>query len=265
MPNSVSRKILFVINPVSGVKSKVDWSAEIQHYFEPLHHSIELFLLEGDNNEASLIQLLKNSNFERVVAVGGDGTVSMVAKHLLGTSISLGILPAGSANGMAKELQIPEDITAALNLIVSDNIHAADVINVNGHICMHLSDIGINAQLIKYFEEGNWRGKLGYARMVVKVLRKKQNMQLTMQTKEVEVKCSAFMVVLANASKYGFGAIINPDGDLYDGLFEVIVMRKLAISEFFKMWFGPPKFNPQNIEIFHAKAVTIETTRKVHF
>ena len=73
------------------------------------------------------------------------------------------------------------------------------------------------------------------------------------------------MIVLANASKYGTGAVINPHGDLYDGLFEVVIMRKVAISELFKMWFRPQTFNPKKIEIIQAKSVRIDTDHGVHF
>ena len=52
---------------------------------------------------------------------------------------------------------------------------------------------------------------------------------------------------------------------LYDGFFEVIVIRRLAISELFKMWFRPQPFNPKKIEVYHARSASIETTQKVHF
>ncbi|MEJ7739157.1 MAG: YegS/Rv2252/BmrU family lipid kinase [Chitinophagaceae bacterium] len=265
MEQSGSLKFLFVINPISGGTTKTDWASTISDYFKALNHSIDFFLLDGKNDAASLEHWIGNLNPHRVVAVGGDGTISLVAKQILGTSIELGILPAGSANGMAKELDIPADINAALDIIVKGKSQCADVIYVNDQICLHLSDIGMNAQLIKYFEEGNLRGKLGYARVALKVLWKKQNMQVIIQTKDVEIKRNAFMIVLANASKYGFGAVINPEGDLYDGLFEVIIIRKLAISEFFKMWFRPQPFDPEKIELFHAKSVIIDTKHKVHF
>lgn len=221
--------------------------------------------MDGKNDDASIEHHIKNLQPQRVVAVGGDGTITQVAKQILGTPIELGILPAGSANGMAKELNIPVEVNAALDIIVNGKTQCADVIDVNGRICLHLSDIGMNAQLIKYFEEGNLRGKLGYIKVALKVLLKKQNMQVIMQTKDVEIKRNAFMIVLANASKYGFGAVINPEGDLYDGLFEVIIIRKLALSEFFKMWFRPQPFDPKKIELFHARSVTIDTKHRVHF
>lgn len=199
------------------------------------------------------------------MAVGGDGTVTLVAKQLMGKDIAMGILPAGSANGMAKELQIPVDIDGALDIVVNGNIISTDLIRINDEICLHLSDIGLNAELIKYFDEGTRRGKWGYLRVLSKVLYKKQVMYVTIETKDVEIKRKSFCVVLANASKYGFGAVINPLGTLHDGLFEVIIVRRLAISELLKMWLRPQPFNPRKIEILQARSVTIETLHSVHF
>ena len=265
MTNAASSKFLFVVNPISGGKEKGDHEEAIKKYFSTLPHVVEFFLLDGKNDAQRLKQALEQVKPQKVVAVGGDGTVSLVAKKILGTEMQLGIIPAGSANGMARELDIPININDALQIVVENNVKKADVILVNKEVCLHLSDIGLNARLVKYFEEGNTRGKLGYARMVMKVLWRKRNIRVIIQTKDREIKRDAFMVVLANASKYGTGAVINPHGDLYDGLFEVVIMRKVAISELFKMWVRPQTFNPKKIEIIQATAVHIDTDHGVHF
>jgi diacylglycerol kinase family enzyme len=256
---------LFVINPGSGGKSNQNWETIINDFFKPLPHLVEYYIIDEKHTNTTLQDHIRKSHPDRVVAVGGDGTITMVGKLLLGTAIPLGILAGGSANGMAKELQIPLDPKLALDIAVNGIIKCADVLKVNDEICLHLSDIGMNAQLIKYFEEGNGRGKIGYAKVALKVLRNRRNMHVAIETKDMEVKRDAYMVVLANASKYGFGAVINPEGDLYDGFFEVIIIRRLAISELFKMWFWPQPFNPKKIEVFHARAVNIETSKKAHF
>lgn len=80
-----------------------------------------------------------------------------------------------------------------------------------------------------------------------------------------EIIHAAEMVVLANASRYGTGAVINPQGNLYDGHFEVVIMRKLALSELFKMWFRFRPFDSQKIKVFPATSANIQTSRKVHF
>ncbi|TDH20044.1 YegS/Rv2252/BmrU family lipid kinase [Segetibacter sp. 3557_3] len=257
--------LLFVINPISGGKKKTDFEIAIKEHCESLPHDLNIVFLTGKNDEELVQKEIKRLNPQRVVGVGGDGTITMVAKQLLGTGIPLGILPAGSANGMARELDIPENITAALDIVLKGQVKCCDVIKINKEICLHLSDIGLNAQLVKYFEESNMRGKLGYARMVFKVLLKRRVMRVVVETANEQLKRNAVMLVLANASKYGTGAVINPEGDLYDGLFEVIIVRKLAFSELVKMWFRPQPFNPKKIEVLHATAVTIETSHKVHF
>ncbi|HKG67415.1 MAG TPA: YegS/Rv2252/BmrU family lipid kinase [Segetibacter sp.] len=256
---------LFVINPVSGGKQKKEHEAAIHGYFQKLPHKIEFFLLNGKNDAEQLDACIMQVKPQKVVAVGGDGTVGMVAKKILGTDMQLGIIPAGSANGMARELNISQNIDEALNTVEKGIVRKADAICINNEICMHLSDIGINARLIKYFEEGNRRGILGYAKVALKALLKKQNIRVIIQAKEKEIKRDAFMVVLANASKYGTGAVINPKGDLYDGLFEVVIIRQLGIATLLKAWFRPQSFDPKKIEVIQAKAVHIETHRRVDF
>ena len=223
-------------------------------------------MLGGQHDADSLRFWINKMKPDRVVAVGGDGTVQLAAKQLLGSGIPLGILPAGSANGMAKELEIPNAHVEALDIIVNGTVKAADIIRINNtEICLHLSDIGLNAKLIKYFEEGNWRGKLGYARVLFKALRKKRPMKVTINLNGVEVERDAFMIVLANATQYGTGAVINPRGSLYDGFFEVVIIRKFSIGEIFKMFVRFLPLNPTKTEILSATSVVINTYGKAHF
>lgn len=257
--------IFFVINPISGGKTKTDWEASIRLYFKPLKEKIDFFILSGKNDQESIRNWIEKIKPEKVVAVGGDGTVSMVASEVLGKDIALGILPAGSANGMARELDIPLTPNEALKTVISGHIRNTDVIKVNDKICLHLSDIGLNALLIKHFEEGEIRGKLGYAMKVIKTLWIKSPMSLKINTNDKVEKVRALMVVLANARKYGTNAVINPEGDLSDGRFEVVILKRLAISELWKMWFRPWGFNPDKIRLFPATSVTIESSRRVHF
>lgn len=258
--------LLFVINPVSGGKQKNYYEDAIKLYFEKLSHKVDFFFLNGKNDAEELGKCIEKIKPDKVVAVGGDGTVSMVAKMILGTDMLLGILPAGSANGMARELNISDDIDDALEILEKGIVRKTDVVCINNEICLHLSDIGLNAKLIKYFEEGKRRGILGYAKVALRVLLKKQNIRVIIQARDKEIKRDAFMVALANASKFGTGAVINPKGDLYDGLFEVVIIRQIGIVSLLKIWFLKPKnFDPKKIEVIQAKSVHIETYRKVDF
>jgi diacylglycerol kinase (ATP) len=265
MTEATLQTFLFVINPISGGKQKEEHETTIKKTFESLPHKVEFLLLQGKNDAQALKKTIEQVKPQIVVAVGGDGTVSMVAKEIMCTDMQLGILPAGSANGMARELDIPINIDEALQILLKGTVKKVDIISINKLMCLHLSDIGLNARLIKYFEEGNMRGKLGYAKVALKVLLHRQNIRVIIHSKDKEIKRDAFMVVLANASKYGTGAVINPQGDLSDGFFEVVIIKKLGLGTLLKLWLSPKGLDPKKIEVFPAKAVHIHTQKKMHF
>ena len=266
MQNPAQLKILFVVNPVSGGKEKQDWEASIRSYFREKPHTIEFYLLTGTNDKVSVQHHIGRFAPDRVVAVGGDGTIKMVADLLKETQISLGILPAGSANGMARELKIPLQSSDALEVIVNGVCKKLDLIKINEEeICFHLSDIGLNALLVKYFEGSKKRGMLGYGKAIFKVLWKKTLMHVTIKTEKAEVKRHAFMVVIANAQTYGTGAIINPNGKLDDGFFEIVVVRKLNLMELLKMLITHKPFHEKRIEVFQSKNVEMHLKRRAYF
>ena len=266
MENPASLKILFVLNPVSGGKKRIDWETAIRNYFKNLSHAIEIYILKDKDDTGSIKYWIEKLQVTRIVAVGGDGTVSLIAKQLYGTDLIMGILPAGSANGLAREFDIPEIPSKALDIIINGKVKCCDVIKINDNeISLHLSDFGLNARLIKYFDESRLRGMWGYARMVIKVLWRKKLMNAHIEADNINLETSAFMIVIANASKYGTGAVINPEGNLGDGLFEIIILRKFPVLELFKMLLSYKNFNPKKVEIFQTKNVEITLKRKTHF
>jgi diacylglycerol kinase (ATP) len=259
-------KFLFAINPVSGGKSKNNWNEAITDYFKSKPHPVETYLLTGKNDADQLTNKIKQLKPDRVIAVGGDGTVNMVARILLGTGIPMGILPAGSANGLAKELRLPEDPKMALEIAERGKLREMDVLKINKDIIsLHLADIGLNAQLVKYFEEDNWRGKLGYAKVLLKTLWRKQQIKVTIETDEGTLMRRAYMVVIANSKTYGTGAVINPIGKIDDGKFEIVIVRRLAVSELLKMIFNHQPYNPDKVEIMRCTRLILKSKHPAYF
>jgi diacylglycerol kinase (ATP) len=255
-------KILFVINTTSGSNS-IDWDLLITNHFVSLNHTIELYHLPKDCNQATIKERIKLFSPHRVVAVGGDGTIKLVAECLLKTKISLGILPAGSANGLASELGI--NLKNALDVIVEGHSEKIHLTNVNDHVCIHLSDIGLNAYAMKRFKTQNVRGMWGYFIASLKVLLQNPRMEITMKIDENDIKLSAEMIVIANATQYGTGAVINPIGRLNDKLFEVIVIKEISFLEVVKMFFSHLDYDTTKTEVFQTNSLSMRSKRKVHF
>ncbi len=259
-----TQKLLFVINPVSG-SNNTDWEEVISNYFSQSTHFIQLFLLTKDCNLQMLKDKINSVQPHQVIAVGGDGTVKLVAECLLKTDIALGILPAGSANGLAKELGISEDPNKALDIIVSGNSKKIHTTTVNDQLCIHLSDIGLNAYAMKKFERNGGRGMWGYLMATFKVLwqNPKMNIEILIDGKYLKIK--AFMIVIANGTMYGTGAVINPIGKLDDNFFEVIAIKQNSIPELFKMVFSHEPYDSDKTEVFQTNALTMRSVKKVHF
>lgn len=263
-----SQKILFIINSGSG-NSSTDWPKEIETYFSLLNHSVELYFLKKDINVKSIKDKIRVYNPDKVVAVGGDGTVGLVAECLLQINIPLGILPAGSANGLAKELGISVAPAEALYIITEGVIKKIHLTMVNSKLCIHLSDIGLNAFMLKKFQADNTRGIWGYLKAILKeawrVVVKKPLMQVSMTIDNEIVEIKAAMIVIANATKYGTGALINPLGSLEDNVFEVIVIKKISIREIIKMMVTHAPYDSEKTVVFETNHLVINTQKKAYF
>lgn len=264
MNHTEGLKFFFLINPVSG-NNKTDWAAEITAYFADSAHTIELYQLSNECNSEKIKAKILAFSPHRVVAVGGDGTIKLAAECILKTSISLGILPAGSANGLATELGISPNPAQALEVLVTgiqQKIHAT---LINGQLCIHLSDIGLNAYAMKMFEMQKVRGMWGYLMASLKVLWQNPQMDVEMQIDKKAIKINAAMIVIANATKYGTGAVINPIGKLDDDVFEVIVIKKIAVRKLLQMAFFQAPYDPETVEIFQTDALKMRSGKRVHF
>lgn len=260
------QKLLFIINPVSGGKAKQDWEAFIRDYFREQPHSMDFFLLTGKNDASSVRHYIETINPDKVVAVGGDGTVKLVAELIKETGRVMGILPAGSANGMARELGLPLDKGEALNVILNGTCRAIDVIEVNGReICIHLADMGLNAMLVKYFEASPSRGMWGYGRSVFKMLWNKRIIKATLTTDSEVIRRNAYMIVLANARMYGTGVTINPRGNLEDGRFEVVIVRRLNFWAILKVLTAHHNFPEEHIEIVSTTSLHLHARQRGYF
>ncbi|WP_443938215.1 diacylglycerol/lipid kinase family protein [Pedobacter sp. MW01-1-1] len=256
--------LLFIINPKSGNKN-TNLAELISKHFSGSKNEIKLYELPEKCSKDALLLEIKNAKADRVIAVGGDGTLKLVAECLLNSETPIGIIPAGSANGMAKELGIPSEIEKALDVIEQGKSKKIHVVKINNEICIHLADLGFNAYLVKRFDALSERGMWGYAKATWHALWNHKRMEVELKLKNEIIKSSAAMVAIANATMYGSGLKINPDGKLDDNLFELVLVKDYSYLEILKIWFTKLPFNPKKIEVFQSNEVKITAKKQVHF
>lgn len=268
MPENKSTKytdILFIVNPISGDKDKSDLKIEINDYLKGKDISTDFYFTTGEKDAQRISQILEDNKIGKVVAAGGDGTCNLIGKLLLNREIPMGIIPAGSANGLATELDLPVGLQESLDYIVNGKSKKIDALRINdNHICLHISDIGFNAKVIDRFEQGELRGMAGYANSFIGELIESQPSSFRLKFEEETKAKSAFMIVLANATKFGTGAVINPKGKLDDGMFEVVVMNPNKVIHFLEMIvpFYTRKIHTLDfVDTYSCRKVVIENPR----
>lgn len=261
---SAGMKLLFIVNPGSGSED-TDFKTVLTDFFASGEHTFEIYELQENCSPEQIRSAIHESKADRVIAAGGDGTLKLVADCLKGTKTPIGIIPTGSANGMAKELGIPLVIEEALEVAVNGIPKEIHAVIVNEELCIHLSDIGFNAYIVKKFDDMPQRGMLAYARAAWKAIWSHHKMEVEFNIGEETITSEAAMVVIANATMYGTGVKINPEGRLDDDVFEVILVKKYSFMEILKIRFTDLPFNPEKIELFHTSSLRIKTRHKVHF
>lgn len=259
-------QLLFVINPKAGDSDKSNLKHLINQACSQKKRVYTIYETKGVDDSDAISTILSDKSIDTVVACGGDGTVNMVAKVLMNSQTSLGIIPLGSANGLAHDLEIPEDISESLEIILTGRAIALDILDVNrDNICLHLSDLGFNAKMIQEFENLEERGMMAYAKAFFSMLSDRETVNFKITLDDKTVTKEAEMIVLANASSYGTGAVINPESSLQDGNFEVIVFKPIPALDLpeltFESFFGNIKNSPF-VDIYRTKSAKISTEQK---
>jgi diacylglycerol kinase (ATP) len=147
------------------------FNAQLEEAAQNYHFEWMIYETTGENDKKGLRTLMKKFKPEVVFAVGGDGTVNLVATELIGSKTKMGIIPAGSANGLAYNLGIKDDLDQIFTDMELEKPMLMDGIKVNReHFCFHLGDIGINARIVSRFEKEGSKGMIGYGKHLIKEL-----------------------------------------------------------------------------------------------
>ncbi|MFO7824642.1 MAG: diacylglycerol kinase family protein [Cyclobacterium sp.] len=275
----IKQHALFIYNPFSGdMSDKDDIIASICDHLS----NYELWKTTGEKDSEKIKKLVKDGDYELILVGGGDGTIKLVAEALEGKKIKLLPIPFGSANGLATCLGL-ESWEDSLESLHEGSTIDMDLMDVNGQVSLHLSDFGLNAGMIKKFEEGDERGKVAYFKNSLSSLRDIKAYPFKIILGESEENVEAKMLIVANGSKYGTGATINPRSKMDDGIFEIIALNPNGLQEWLELTYGVMRedlsgldfvkiWPAEQVEIhnlgsapFHVDGEIVEVNKKVSF
>ena len=225
------RRILFLINPKSGVQNKRKLPQLVEKYLDKNRyaHFVEFTRYAGHASE--LASAAAKDGFDVVVAVGGDGTINEVGRALAHTSTAMGVIPCGSGNGFARHLGIPISVKGAIDFINVAEPVCIDYGRLNGHPFFCSCGVGFDALVSNDFANSGSRGMFTY---IQKTLIEWVTYKPAVYEVETESGCAmhkAFVIACGNASQYGNNAYITPFASMRDGMLSVSVLSPYTAIE----------------------------------
>lgn len=224
-------KVCVIINPVSGTGGKQSIPEKIASAFDPKKYDVIIRLTGYAGHATEITKNAVKENYKYVIAAGGDGTVNEIAKALVGTPCVLGIIPLGSGNGLARDLNISMSIDKSIETITKGVERIIDYGIANEHIFFCTCGVGFDAFVSEKFADEKLRGPIGYVKNIFESVIdfKSEEYELTYDGKTL--KEMAFVVTCANASQYGNEAYIAPGADMEDGKMNVSLIKPINALE----------------------------------
>lgn len=168
---------------------------------------------------------------DAIVICGGDGSISSAAPAVIESGLPLGIIPAGTANDLARTLSIPLDFAAAADVIVAGNERQIDVGMVNGHAFFNVASIGLSSELAQRLDpEVKKRfGRLGYAIAALRILAAARRFRAKIVEKGSRTRVKTYQIAIGNGRLYGGGNVIEEHAAIDDGALDLysLEMRNL--------------------------------------
>ena len=193
-----------ILNSTSGCHPGPELREKLSRILAENGTPARILLASSGAQIPELARRAVKENSQIIVAGGGDGTVNAVAYELMGTSITLGVLPLGTLNHFAKDLHIPQDLEGAARNLITGRAVPVDVGEVNGRIFLNNSSLGIYPRIVLCEEQQKKRGRnkwVAFSQASISVLRHYSVLRVRLRVDGKELSRETPMVFIGN-NKY---------------------------------------------------------------
>lgn len=259
---------VFVINKRSGRQKSEELESRIQAAVKEHPISAECHITQDADHTAEIVHTALTRGRENFVAVGGDGTVNTLARHLVHRKAMLGIIPRGSGNGLARHLGMPANISEAIKQLIPRRTLAVDAILINDFWSFNVAGIGFDGYISTLFGQNGKRGMRNYIRLINQEYKSYQPIEMEIHSEGRIMHNQVFQLAIANASQYGNNAIIAPFAALDDQLLDISLISKVPYSflpGFLLRVIAGKIHKSRYWNSFKTNRMYIKTSRPVHF
>ena len=242
MTSDHKKSVLFVINPFAGHQSQSKVPSIIQSEIDDSLFNVFFEETQYSGHASELAQKAKDEGLDAIVAVGGDGTVNEIASELVYSDLALGIIPAGSGNGLSTHLGIGRNARKAVRILQNFRVKSIDTASVNGKFFVNMAGIGLDGLVAYKTKNSQNRGFTTYLRGALTEAIKYKNQTYKVQIGDNEFEGKFLSINVANGSMFGYNFTIAADADTTDGLIDALMIHDAHKMDYFgnawRFWAG---------------------------
>lgn len=225
------KKVLFVINPIFGINRDPDKIVQwIEQLWRDSGVEYQIVKTSQRGNGTELARQAAARGVDMVVAAGGDGTINEVARGLIDTSTALGVIPAGSGNGFARNMGIPLDHRSAIAALREPSFRQIDAGKINNYYFFNVAGLGLDAVISDRFHYSKMRGSFPYFVIGVKEFFRYQPQPVDILLDGREIRRSPLLLSFANLPEFGVNATIAPNARPDDGLIDLCILSPVKFG-----------------------------------
>jgi diacylglycerol kinase (ATP) len=271
-------RVKVIVNPASGKKAGIFVTnsaglSEVQVVLQENGIEADFVETEYPEHATDIARQAAKDGYEFVIACGGDGTVAETARGLIGNKkVTLGILPLGSANNVARMMNVPFDLEEAAKLLRSGKIINADVGRCNGHYFLETAGVGLDAALFPILNKVD-KGEFLHLWEAAKTLIRFRPRSVTLELDKRAIRMKALVVLVANGPYWGYSVPLAPDAKIDDHKLDVVVFRNFSKADFIRHLIAAlfhrdfqPELNPYHhhpkLRTFTARHVRVYVSRR---
>lgn len=262
------KKILFIINPISGVYKKQNVPEKIARDIDYTQFDYTIRATQYAGHATEIAREAIAEGYKIIVAVGGDGSINEVANALVGTDAVLGIIPYGSGNGLAMHLGMtPRNVKAALDVLNTGKVVKMDVVKTNVRYFLSCAGFGYDAHAARRFRSQEIRGLLSY---VLAGAREAfwhfKPIRTQVWLDEQEIDYEFYLFTAFNSSQYGYDIGFLPTASVHDGVIDVIAIKSFPLRRMllvFMLMIFKRSDLVKEAATFRAKKIRIKGNKKM--
>ncbi len=202
---------------------------EIRQAIERLQQAGPVDVVRPEN-AAALPEAIRQrgDQYDRIVLSGGDGTINLALDALVEVDRPVGILPMGTANDLARSLDIPPKLELAVDIILAGHLRRIDAGRVNEVSFINAIGIGMGPEMTREMEveSKSQLGVLAYLKGIVQVMQHQHFFHARIESEEHSCEGEYMQITIANGIHYGGGMTIAEDAELDDGWLDVLLVPK---------------------------------------